>query len=223
MVFWCVVEMVWLAVFIKGKRVMVDVSVLMHAIMADKAVSGVREGSTVYYAEVFRWLNTWFQHKGLAEALHIIFVFDGDLRLEFQHCPDCQRQAQTRMDAKNKVAGAARAASKQQAADEHAKLLLATQQCVEGGFQFSERQFKAKRDKLRKLATAAKGRDDVLLHAILLWIHQHQNHLQRDAEHPTSDGTSKEGGGGGSGGGGGGARSLKKTRLRSAKPQKDYV
>ena len=66
MVFWCVVEMVWLAVFIKGKRVMVDVSVLMHAIMADKAVSGVREGSTVYYAEVFRWLNTWFQHKGLA-------------------------------------------------------------------------------------------------------------------------------------------------------------
>jgi uncharacterized membrane protein YgcG len=189
----------------------------MHAIMADKAVSGVREGSTVYYAEVFRWLNTWFQHKGLAEALHIIFVFDGDLRLEFQHCPDCQRQAQTRMDAKNKVAGAARAASKQQAADEHAKLLLATQQCVEGGFQFSERQFKAKRDKLRKLATAAKGRDDVLLHAILLWIHQHQNHLQRDAEHPTSDGTSKEGGGGGSGGGGGGgAKASENTATQSA-------
>ena len=109
-VFWCVVEMVRLAVFIKGKRVVVDVSVLMYAIMADMAVSGVREGSTVYYAEVFRWLNTWFQHKGLAEALHIIFVFDGDLRLKFQHCPDCQRQAQTRMDAKNKVAGAARAA-----------------------------------------------------------------------------------------------------------------
>ena len=68
-----------LSTFIAGKTIAVDGSVLEHAIMADKEIAGLRQGSGSFFAEVFQYLNTWYTNKNLGCAKAIVWVFDADV------------------------------------------------------------------------------------------------------------------------------------------------
>ena len=169
-----------LSTFIAGKTIAVDGSVLEHAIMADKEIAGLRQGSGSFFAEVFQYLNTWYTNKNLGCAKAIVWVFDADVDGRASHCQTCQTLSKQRLDEKGVVAANERAKRRQVAKQKFDQELRDANMAIHAGTFTDEKEIAKKRKSLTKHASASMGRDKQIRFAVLFWIVQHNNHLLRD-------------------------------------------